>query len=837
MAYAEGPAANEAPISSGAPAANVMSPAAVPAAGLPTVITEKGASTVPLGEVTPAPALGKEATPPGSAKDGAMVGEAAQSGAAEAGEASAVEKSMAADETTAMKPQPFQIGKLTQFGYSFFKKSTAFAPVVDVPVGPDYIIGPGDILLLTAWGSLEGTFSLEVNRSGEITLPKVGAVRVWGVTFGKVPDVIRSAISSAFRNPQINVTMGKLRLIKVYIIGEVESPGDYNISALSTVINALAAAGGPTKNGTLRAIQVMRGGQVAETVDLYDFFLKGEKSRDIRLQSGDTVYVPIIGSVAGIGGNVKRPGIYELKNEKTLKYLIELGGGLNSSGYLNRIQLSRVEAHDKKIVADFNLEPKLSGKDIEALTAGVAIQDLDVVKVFPIDFTVRDHVRLDGYVLRPGLYALKPGMRVKDLVGTVIGTDNLLPEYYLDTIEITRLVPPDLHPEKIYVNLDRAIKGDEQDNILLNEFDNVRIFNRWEMEEVPKVRISGEVQKPGEYRLFSNMTLRDLILTSGNIKKAAFLGGAEITRSLISKDGVKSHIINVDLDEALNCNPTANILLENLDEVVVRRLPDWKEETERYITLRGEVRFPGVYPILKGEKLSSVLQRAGGYTEKAYLKAAKFTRKTVRELQQKRMDEVLARTEQDITRKQQELASVAASKEELEATKTTLQGMKDSLDKLKLAKAEGRISIRLSSVEELKDSPYDLELQGGDSLDIPQSTNSVLVFGEVYNPTIVIQLPGKELPFYLKKAGGPTQNAEEDEMYVIRADGSVESRQTNKGFLSFGGFMTMELDPGDTIVVPQKLEKVAWMRDLKDIAFILGQLALTAGVALAAGAL
>jgi len=354
------------------------------------------------------------------------------------------------------------------------------------------------------------------------------------------------------------------------------------------------------------------------------------------------------------------------------------------------------------------------------------------------------------------------------------------------------------------------------------------------MEELPKVRISGEVQKPGEFRLYEKMTLRDLIFAAGNVKKIAYLKSCEITRTSISKEGVKSRLINIDLDEALKENPKDNILLENYDEVVVRRLPDWKEETERFFTIRGEVRFPGVYPIQKGEKLSSLIQRAGGYTDKAYLKGAKFTRNTVRDLQQKRMDDVNARLEQDLNRKQQELASVAASKEELEATRTTLNGMKASLDKLKTAKAEGRLSIRLAAVDELKSSPYDLELQGGDSLEVPQSTNSILVFGEVYNPTTVVHIPGENLNFYLKKAGGASVNADENEMYVIRVDGTVESRREMTSFF-YDGFMRMNLDPGDTIVAPQVIEKVAWMRDLKDIAFIIGQTALAAGVLIAAG--
>ena len=290
-----------------------------------------------------------------------------------------------------------------------------FAPVIDAPVGPDYVIGPGDTLVVTTWGSLDGVWPLEVNRSGEIVLPRVGAVKVWGATFAKVPDMIRSSLSRVFKNAQVNVTMGKLRHIKVYLVGEVTYPGDYDLSSLSTVINALAAAGGPTKNGSLRSIQLLRAGQIVENIDLYDFFLKGDKSRDIRLQPGDTVHVPIIGKVAGISGNVRRPAIYELKNEVNLKDLIELAGGFNPSGYLNRLQISRVVSHSKKLVTDFSLDPKLGDKELEEKTKGITIQDLDLVKVFPIDLTVRDNVRLDGYVLRPGLYALKPGMRVKRL--------------------------------------------------------------------------------------------------------------------------------------------------------------------------------------------------------------------------------------------------------------------------------------------------------------------------------------------------------------------------------------------------------------------------------------
>jgi polysaccharide biosynthesis/export protein len=531
-AHAEGgaPAMAAAPSAVAAPAAIGLSGAptlsASPQTGLPPVITEKGASPLPLGDVTQQPAPAKEGI--ATTRDAKSAVEVTlQPGSVEVGEMSAAERVMSAgDDAAAMRPQPFRVGKMTQFGYSFFKRSTSFAPDVDVPVGADYIIGPGDTLVLTASGSLEGTFPLEVNRSGEVILPKVGAVRVWGVPFGKISEHLKAGLSGAYRTVQVNVTMGKLRLIKVYLVGEVESPGDYNVSALSTVINALAAAGGPSKNGTLRAIQVIRAGTVVETVDFYDFFLKGDKSRDIRLQPGDTINVPIHGNLVGIGGNVRKPAIYEFQKDSNLKELLEMAGGVPPSSYLQRIQLSRTVANDRRLVEDFNFDPRLTATEFGAKTAGITLRDMDLVKIMPIDLTVRGQVRLDGYILRPGGYALKPGMRVKDLVGT----DNLLPESYSDTVEITRLVPPDFHPEKTYVNLDRAMLGNEKDNIELAEFDNVRIYSRIEMEEMPIVSISGEVARPGSFRLNKNERVADLVKEAGNLKRKGFAKKVEIRR-------------------------------------------------------------------------------------------------------------------------------------------------------------------------------------------------------------------------------------------------------------------------------------------------------------------
>ncbi|MCM2356636.1 MAG: SLBB domain-containing protein [Geobacteraceae bacterium] len=771
----------------------------------------------------------------------------AESGQPAQADLSPIEQAVLAEEQAEEKaeakalPQPYRIKSLSQFGYNFFRPSAAgFAPLTDIPVGADYVIGPGDRIVLSLWGSVEGTHELEVNRSGEIVLPRVGTVKVWGITFGRLPDVLKGALSKVFKDFELNVTMGKLRVIKVFVVGEVKAPGDYNLSSLSTLINALAAAGGPVKTGTLRNIQVKRAGKVVETADLYDFFLKGDKSRDIRLQPGDTIFVPVIGRVAGIAGNVKRPAIYELREERNLGDLIALAEGLLPTGYLQRVQISRVEAHEKKLVTDFNIDPKGVGKSLDQVVAAIPIQDMDIVKIFPISTTLRDHVRLNGYVLRPGDYALQPGMRLSRL----LAEDNLLPEYYKAAAEITRLYPPDYHPEKIFVNVAKALVGDPGHDLELREFDEVRIFSRWEMEEMPTVKVNGEVQRPGEYRLFTNMTVRDLLMLAGNPKITAYRKNAEINRIRWDCEAAMSFPITINLEEAIKGSPKDNLALAPFDELTVRKIPNWAEEKERYVALQGEVQFPGVYPVYKGERLSSVIERAGGFTDRAYLRGAKFTRRSLQEEQQKRMEEVIARTEQDILKKQGELTAVAASKEELEATKASLEGLLKSLEKLKSVRAEGRMVIRLTQLADFRNSQYDLELLGGDTLLVPRTPNAVNVMGQVYNPTTLLHIQGKEAAYYLNRAGGPTRDAEEGEMYIIKADGTVASRQQTAfgfrwddeaGTWNFSKFLSADLEAGDTLVVPQRLERIAWMREIKDITTILSQIALTAGVIVAAG--
>jgi len=740
-------------------------------------------------------------------------------------EPSEIEKMISADEIieAAEIPDDNLSRTLTQFGYNYFQ-NLSLLPQIDVQVSPDYLVGPGDSIILTVWGSIEGSYELIINSGGEVILPKVGPVSIAGLTFGRLADVFRVHLAKIFREFDLAVNMGKLRTNKISVVGEVAAPGDYTVSSLSTVINALSAAGGPTKNGSLRNITIRRSGKAEENIDLYDFFLTGDKRKDVRLSSGDTIFVPVIGRIAAIAGNVKRPAIYELKSEKTLKELLALSEGITATGYLQRIQISRVVANQGKQVIDLNLDPGQTGKSFDEIAGGIPVMDMDIIKVFPINRLLRNHFKLEGHLERPGSYAIKNGLKIS----SVLNYQLLLPEY-ASTIEVTRLNPPNLEPRKILLDLDKALAGDPAQDIEIKEFDTIKLFSKWQLQEKAVVKVSGEVQTPGEYPLLKDMTVRDLLLQAGNPNAVAYMKDAEISRISIHEEKAQLQPIIINLEEALKGNVKHNITLHPYDELTVRRIPNWTVAKDRYVTLTGEFVFPGIYPIYKGERLSSVIKRAGGFTDKAYPKAAKFTRETVRKLQQQRMDEALDRAQEVVLNKKSATISAAASKEELEATKASMDALERSIKILKSKKAEGRMIISLATADKLVGKPSDVELAGGDSLHVPSNPNSVHVLGNVYNPTTSLYEPWRNVRYYLDKVGGPTNEGDEDEMYLVKADGTVFSKNQASSLLFYNGFLSSPVESGDTIIVPQKMERTAWLRDIKDITTIISQIAISAG--------
>ena len=726
---------------------------------------------------------------------------------------------------------------LTQFGYNLFRATVStFAPVTDVPVGPEYIIGPGDSFNISLWGRIERFYQAEVDRNGEITLPKIGTLKVWGLTFSELRKYLLRKFSRHYKGFHMNVVMGRLRTIRVFVIGEVVTPGSYTLSSLATVYNALFAAGGPSKRGTMRNIQLIRNGKIIRTIDLYDFLLKGDKSQDQRLQSGDTIFGPIIGPVVGIAGNVMRPAIYEIQDKMTLGELFDLAGGVTPIGYLQRVQIERIVAHEKRIVEDFDLAQYAREGDFPKLK--IILQDRDLVKVFPILPTTQEVVYLEGHVRRPGGYEFKEGMKLLDLIPSF---DELLPEPYLDYADIIRLIPPDFHPETISFNLGNLLRGDLSQNIELKEHDRVTIYSRESLQEVPQVTIGGEVQSPGKYRLVENMRVKELIYNAGNLKRSAYVSEAEITRLIKTEKGVTSKVININLGEALRENPEHNIPLKEDDYLLVRQVPGWY--IEKTVTLEGEVKFLGVYSFSKGERLSSVIERAGGFTEHAYLKGAFFTRESARRIQEERIKGFIDRLEEDILTAQARLAEASVSGADAKGLEQSLAAKRELLRKTRAAQVTGRVVIALDSLDKFKGSKYDMELEDGDTLTIPPMPWIVNVLGSVYNPTSIVYTRGKRADFYVNKVGGPTSDAEEGEMYIVKADGTIISKTQKGGFgLSWdsedrrwvsGGFASARIDPGDSILVPSKVTRFVWKRELMDWTTILYQLAVTTGVIVA----
>ena len=728
---------------------------------------------------------------------------------------------------------------LAQFGYELFRATVStFAPVTDVPVGPDYVIGPGDRFTIFVWGRIDLSHQVEVGRDGEISIPKIGVLKVWGLTFSQMRDYIIGQLSRYYKDFQLNLSMDRLRTIRVYVVGEAVNPGSYSLSSLSTVYNALFAAGGPSKRGTLRKIQLLRNGKAIRTVDLYEFLLKGDRSQDERLQSGDTIFIPVIGPVAGIAGNIKRPAIYELKGPMNLGELIELSGGVSPIGYLQRVQIERVVAHEKRIVEDFDLSSFAKGEARDPKLA-VKLQDADLVKIFPIYPKTEKIVYLEGHVKRPGGYEIKEGMRVLDLIPSI---KDLLPEPYLKYAYVVRLIPPDLRPSTLPVNLEKLyLHNDQGENIPLQELDRLLIFGLKDMREIPQVTASGELNKPAKFPWVENMRVKDLIYQAGNLKRSAYLAEAEITRLVKGGKEVASKLIYVDLNEVLKENPAHNIPLEEDDQLTIRQIPRWY--VDKKVSVMGEVKFPGAYTYQKGERLSSVLERAGGFTPDAYLLAAFFTRESVRKVQEKRIQEFIEEQERELIKEGGRLTEGALSKDEAEQRQKAMAQKKELIARLKAATVTGRVIIKLAALEKFKGSEYDLELEDGDTFLIPPTPSSVLVMGRVYNANAILYSKDKPLNYYLSKVGGPAENADEKRIYLVRADGSVISR-TQESLFGFrwdpdtsrwasGGFMETPIGPGDTILVPEKFERIYWARELKDWTQILFQIAVAAGVIVA----
>jgi polysaccharide export outer membrane protein len=506
-----------------------------------------------------------------------------------------------------------------RFGLEVFR-NTANDPEaipMDLPVGPEYVLGPGDSLEIDLWGGVSQRIFRVVDREGRVSLPEAGPLLVSGRSLGEVQLAVQQTLRTEYRDVSADVSLAKLRTVRVYVVGDVAQPGAYDISSLSTPLNALFAAGGVTRRGSLRALKHYRGKQLVEEVDAYDLLLHGVRSDMHRLENGDTLLVPSLGPQVTVDGMVRRPAIYELRGESSLADVLELAGGILPTATLRHIEVQRVEAHEKRTMLALDLSPAGDADSAKKQLDAFKISDGDEVHIFPIAPYNEDVIYLQGHVLRPGRFSYKQGMRLSDLIGSY---KDLLPEPAPHYAEIVRLNPPDFHPSVESFDLTAAL-ANPASGPKLQPLDTIRVFSRYDFEPAPEVWVGGEVREPGKYRTSGQAHLRDTVFLAGGVTQDASLDSAQLFRT--QPDGTMK-ILSVDLREALAGNPVDNILIQPRDRLLVHRNSARVEPATVYIT--GEVAKPGRYPLTTNMNLEDLVRVAGGLKRSAYTESADLTR-------------------------------------------------------------------------------------------------------------------------------------------------------------------------------------------------------------------
>lgn len=672
------------------------------------------------------------------------------------------------------------------FGMDVFRRGAGqFQPNLAGPVDPSYRLGPGDQLVLILTGDVELSHSIEVTREGFILIPQVGQLAVNGLTMSALESLLYTRLGQVYSGvrrgsdatTRFQVSMARLRTNQVFVIGEVRQPSSYQISAAGTVLTALYAAGGPNENGSFRRVEVRRGGQAVATLDLYDYLLRGDNRHDIRLESGDVVFIPVRGTWASITGEVVRPAIYELATGESLRDLIAVAGGFRPTAALQRVQIDRVlppaerQAGGRdRVVLDIAADQFADG-------AGPAlpIESNDQVRVFAVTDRLRNFVTVRGSVWSEGRVAYAPGMTLEDAIRQAGGPK---PDTYLGQVLVSRLNPDSTRTQLRAAFADST--GQVVANFTLREDDEVQVFSRTAFRPARFVIVTGAVRSPGRIAYREGMTLRDALLQAGGVTEAAWLREAEIARLPEDRPpGMMAVTTRVPLDSTylVDRGPDGSwlgppgidvpregapeVLLRPYDNVLILRQPEW--ELPRMVAVSGQVRYPGTYTLRnRAERLTDLLERAGGLTTAAYPAGISFFRRT----------------------------PPSAAMPETGADQAA-------------AGEPSRIGVDLPAVLDDPVHRDNLLLTSGDSVSIPEYNPIVRVTGAVHAPTGVTHQPGRPLPHYVAAAGGFVRQADRSRAYVVQPNGKVESVRRRWFILPDG---QPQPEPGAVIIVPMREE-------------------------------
>jgi polysaccharide biosynthesis/export protein len=791
---------------------------------------------------------------------------------------------------------------LALFGYDLFTQAEAtFAPVTDMPVPVDYVLGPGDELHVQLLGRTPGTYVLVVNRDGAVNFPDLGPITVTGLGFDEARRMLQERVSQQMIGVTASITMGELRSIRVFVLGDAERPGSISVGSLSTITNALFASGGIKPIGSLRNIQLKRNGVTVATLDLYDLLMRGDTRADARLAPGDVIFIPPVGAQAGIDGEVRRPGVYELRGETTAADLLQLAGGLAAVAFPQGASLARINENRQRTIED--VDPTSAAGRAHRLRSG------DLLTVPSVLERVDNAVTLSGHVYRPATVQYRPGMRLTDLLPSLDALKPLADTHY---VLVRRELPPDRRIVALSADLAKALraKGSEAD-IELQPGDKLTVFSLLQLDPeveaqraarlaqdselalwdspsssragqgpigenqlrrhdslplmldmqdalrdgeysfrdgqpylsdeqlekiareatdqrsrqlesdrrtvvdklldelrlqathenyAPVIRIGGRVRAEGLYPLEPGMRVSDLLRAGGRLAESAYVLDAEVTRyAVIGGEYRQAELVEVNLAAIRAGDPEADLLLQPYDFLNVKEVSDWSDQES--VTLMGEVRFPGTYPIRKGETLLSVIDRAGGLTSWAYPDGAVFTRESLKERERQQ----IARLTQQM---QADLAALALPGAQVPDGSSPAEAMaagRAMLEELRSAEPVGRLAMDLSRV--LRAAPGsrdDPQLQNGDVLAVPGPMQSVTVIGEVHSSTSHLYDNTLGRDDYVMLSGGFTQRADRKRVYVIKANGQVTAASSSRWFRA----SDLQVAPGDTIVVPMDVERM-----------------------------
>lgn len=758
----------------------------------------------------------------------------------------------------------------------FYEVPSTFAPLDLTPVPPTYVLGPGDELRIRVWGQVTFRANLRVDRSGEIYLPQVGPVHVAGLSYADLDAHLREAIARVYRNFDMTADVGQIRSIQVYVSGQARRPGVYTVSALSTLVDALFASGGPSSSGSLRHLEVRRAGAVVTDFDLYDLLIHGDKSKDVPLESGDVIFIPPVGPEAAVTGSVKSPAIYELRDGDTLGDVIADAGGASVVADQARISIERIDDHRDRATMEVAWD--------QSGLATIA-RDGDLVRIFSIVPMYQKTVTLRGNTANQGRFAWRPGMKVSDLIPD---KDSLITRNYWWRRAQLGLPAPEFQPLENFPKLlqpnspqelpRRRFLGQTQQGLMQgaagatgasgatgNSTSAENTSNS--LDSLDETGATGQGQDAaalaaeqgnGTINSPNSQNAGTAAIPASQTAGSAALAVEQPTSSMQGHAATRTEVgpvaPEIDWDYAVIERMDAKTLKTALIPFDLGRLVLQHDESQdlpllpgdvvsifsqddvqvplaqqtKFVRLDGEFAHAGTYTVLPGETLSELVRRAGGFTSNAYLYGSEFTRRSARRLQQRRLDEYVQSLEIEMQRGNLALASGAVSTPQDLASAAAAQSSEQNIiSRLRQMRATGRIVLEFQSGSSGMEALPDIQLEDGDHFVVPPVSASINVVGAVYDQNSFLYQKGRRAGDYLHLAGGPNRDADKSHTFIIRADGSVVSRESESGIWG-NEFASLTMNPGDTIVVPEKIFKPSGMRAFLDWSQIFSQFALGA---------